>query len=35
MNNAEAVRAAGQPTERAPLNYFNYYTEIEDAFIRR
>jgi hypothetical protein len=35
MNNGKAVRAAGHPTERAPLNYFNYYTEIEDAFIRR
>ncbi len=27
MNKAEAARA--------PLNYFNYFTEIEDAFIRR
>lgn len=27
MNQAEAARA--------PLNYFNYFTEIEDAFIRR
>jgi hypothetical protein len=34
MNKAEAARAAEQPTER-PLNYFNYFTEIEDAFIRR
>src|SRR5215216_6169608 len=35
MNNAEAARAAGEPEGRAPLNYFNYFTEIEDAFIRR
>jgi hypothetical protein len=35
MNKAEAACAAGQPTGHAPLNYFNYYTEIEDAFIRR
>jgi hypothetical protein len=35
MNNAEAARAAGQPTGHGPLNYFNYFTEIEDAFIRR
>ena len=34
MDNAEAARAAEQTTER-PLNYFNYFTEIEDAFIRR
>jgi hypothetical protein len=35
MNKAEAVRAADQPKGRAPLNYFNYYSEIEDAFVRR
>jgi hypothetical protein len=35
MNKAEAARAADQPTGRAPLNYFNYYSEIEDAFVRR
>jgi hypothetical protein len=34
MDKAEAARAAEQTTER-PLNYFNYFTEIEDAFIRR
>ena len=34
MNKAEAARAAEQSTER-PLNYFNYFTEIEEAFIRR
>ena len=35
MNKAEAARAAVEPGEQAPLNYFNYFTEIEDAFIRR
>ena len=35
MNKAEAARAALEPEGRAPLNYFNYFTEIEDAFIRR
>src|ERR671921_600724 len=35
MNKAEAARAAVEPGGRAPLNYFNYFTEIEDAFIRR
>ena len=35
MNNAEAARAAGQTPGAAPLNYFNYFTEIEEAFIRR
>lgn len=35
MNRAEAARAAVEPDGRAPLNYFNYFTEIEDAFIRR
>jgi hypothetical protein len=35
MNNAEAARAAGQAQGPAPLNYFNYFTEVEDAFIRR
>jgi len=35
MNKAEAARAAAEPEGRAPLNYFNYFTEIEDAFIRR
>ncbi|HEX8148970.1 MAG TPA: hypothetical protein VF591_17430 [Pyrinomonadaceae bacterium] len=33
-NRAEAARAE-QPSEHRPLNYFNYYTEIEDTFVRR
>src|SRR2546423_3689835 len=35
MNNAEAARADGHGEGPTPLNYFNYYTEVEDAFIRR
>jgi hypothetical protein len=35
MNNAEAARAAGQTRGQSPLNYFNYFTEIEEAFVRR
>jgi hypothetical protein len=35
MNNSEAARAAEQTRAEAPPNYFNYFTEIEDAFIRR
>jgi hypothetical protein len=35
MNKAEAARAAVEPGGPAPPNYFNYFTEIEDAFIRR
>lgn len=35
MDKAEAARAAGESEGHAPLNYFNYFTEIEDAFIRR
>jgi hypothetical protein len=35
MSTTEGARAAGQPPGRARLNYFNYFTEIEDAFIRR
>ncbi|HEX8558533.1 MAG TPA: hypothetical protein VF668_10540 [Pyrinomonadaceae bacterium] len=35
MNSTEAARAAGQDGGRASLNYFNYFTEIEDVFIRR
>lgn len=35
MNNAEAARAAGQTRAQTPLNYFNYFTEIEEAFVRR
>ncbi len=35
MSNADAARSGGQTPERARINYFNYFTEIEDAFIRR
>lgn len=36
MDTAEAARAAAAvDAGRAPLNYFNYFTEIEEAFIRR
>ncbi|MCA1621630.1 MAG: hypothetical protein LC795_20635 [Acidobacteria bacterium] len=35
MDRAEAARAAAVDAGRAPLNYFNYFTEIEEAFIRR
>lgn len=35
MNNAEAARAESYPEGPTPLNYFNYYTEIEDTFVRR
>ncbi|HZT59902.1 MAG TPA: hypothetical protein VFA21_14925 [Pyrinomonadaceae bacterium] len=35
MNRREAARAEESSTARAPLNYFNYFTEIEDTFIRR
>lgn len=35
MNNVEAACAAGQTAGHAPPNYFNYFTEIEDVFIRR
>src|ERR671932_1113401 len=35
MNNAEAAVPAEQTRGRSPLNYFNYFTEIEEAFIRR
>jgi len=35
MNNAEAARADGHGEGPTPLNYFNYFTEIEEAFIRR
>ena len=35
MNNPEAAVPAGQTRAQAPLNYFNYFTEIEEAFIRR
>ncbi len=35
MDRAEAARAAPETKGGAPLNYFNYFTEIEEAFIRR
>ena len=35
MSKGEAARADVQATTRARLNYFNYFTEIEDAFVRR
>jgi hypothetical protein len=35
MNNAEAARAAADTRGQSPLNYFNYFTEVEEAFIRR
>jgi len=35
MNNAEAARADGHGEGPTPLNYFNYYSEVEDTFIRR
>src|SRR5919199_1958420 len=35
MSKGEAARADVQATGRARLNYFNYFTEIEDAFVRR
>src|SRR6185436_3217483 len=35
MKNAEAASAAGQTRAQAPLNYFNYFTEIEETFVRR
>lgn len=35
MSNAEAARADGHTPTHASINYFNFFTEIEDAFIRR
>jgi DNA repair exonuclease SbcCD ATPase subunit len=35
MNKREAAHAFERSTARTPLNYFNYFTEIEDTFIRR
>lgn len=35
MPNVETARATAQSPEPTSQNYFNYYTEIEDAFIRR
>src|ERR1700749_3421783 len=35
MNKREAARPDEHRAGRAPLNYFNYFTEIEDTFVRR
>ncbi|MBC7930419.1 MAG: hypothetical protein H7Z38_07590 [Rubrivivax sp.] len=35
MSNAEAASASNQMPAPARINYFNYFTEVEDAFIRR
>jgi len=35
MSKVEGARAAGVEPEPARINYFNYFTEIEDSFIRR
>ena len=35
MDNAESAARGRETPERPRVNYFNYYTEIEDAFIRR
>lgn len=35
MSDTQGARAARQGAARDRLNYFNYFTEIEDAFIRR
>jgi hypothetical protein len=35
MDKREAASAAVGSAGRAPLNYFNYFTEIEETFIRR
>jgi signal transduction histidine kinase len=35
MSNAEAARTDDQTPPHARINYFNYFTEVEDAFIRR
>lgn len=35
MSNAEAAHAGGHTPGHAHINYFNYFTEVEDAFIRR
>src|SRR3954468_23528868 len=35
MSDTEAARSADERGGRARLNYFNYFTEIEDTFIRR
>ncbi len=35
MSKTEGARAASARDERARLNYFNYFTEIEEVFVRR
>lgn len=35
MSKAEGARAAGPEPDSARLNYFNYFTEIEETFVRR
>ncbi|HEV2706372.1 MAG TPA: hypothetical protein VGV59_10640 [Pyrinomonadaceae bacterium] len=35
MSDGKSATAARNGDERAGLNYFNYYTEVEDTFIRR
>src|SRR5687768_2559725 len=35
MGDTQGARAARQGAARDRLNYFNYFTEIEDVFIRR
>lgn len=35
MSKTEGARAAAASDERARLNYFNYFTEIEETFVRR
>ncbi len=35
MDNGKSAARLSETPERAGLNYFNYYTEIEDTFIRR
>ncbi len=35
MSDTQGARAARQGAARDRLNYFNYFTEIEDTFIRR
>src|SRR5688572_26544041 len=35
MSKVQGARAAGPLPDPARLNYFNYFTEIEEAFVRR
>ena len=35
MSSVQGVRAGGDEADRPGLNYFNYFTEIEDTFVRR